>query len=298
MHIKARCGKSMKSDRVTRWTPARRVIGSVSWHEEDAMTAEPDGSRTEYELEPFEFIFLRRREQILRLVGVAGYALRSMKGAARLSEVLHHPPEEVDRVSEIESLALQEVNEDLPMLHSAASVLLWGALEAAFRDFLVRWFVMYPTARLVPELKNVRVRVTEYEELEREDRMRYLVNLLERELGAALRPGVGRFDCLLKPIGVRPKVADSVRRDLNELAAVRNVIVHCAGIADARLVELCPWLELNSGDAVVIGCKEFESYVAATSTYAAEIIVSAREICRQMPSDGRSAKKGTASISP
>lgn len=203
-----------------------------------------------------------------------------MEGSAHLSELLHHPPEAVDRVRDLESLALEQVKADLPLLHSAAAVLIWGALEAAFRDFLVRWLVRYPAARLVPELNNVRVRVTEYERLEGEDRMRYLVSILERELAASHRPGIGRFDRLLKPFGIRPEVSESARRGLNELAAVRNVIVHRAGIADSRLLELCPWLGLRIGEPVAVGGAAFENYIAVTSEYAAALIESAREVAR------------------
>ncbi len=271
----------------------RRPVSSVvGRHEKSTVIPEPVNNETEYEFEPFEIIFLRRREQILKLVGVAGHALRAMKGSARLSEVLHHPPEAVDRVRELESLALEQVKADLPLLHSASAVLIWGALEAAFRDFLVRWLVRYPAARLVPELNNVRVRVAEYERLQGEDRMRYLVNILERELAASLRPGVGRFDCLLKPFGIRPKVSESAGRGLNELAAVRNVIVHRAGIADSRLLELCPSLGLRIGETVTVGRAAFENYVAVTSGYAAALIESAREVSRVAGADNHVAQQG------
>ena len=239
------------------------------------MAAEPS-AHTEYEYEPFEEIFLHRREQILQLVRVTGAALQLMKGAARLTEVLRKPPESVKEIQELESLAAKEVAADLPLLHSAASVLIWGALEAAFRDFLVRWLVAHPSARLVPEFNNVRVRITEYESFDGEDKMRYLVGILERELAAALKPGAGRFECLLKPFGIHPQVTEEQRRNLSELAAVRNVIVHRAGVVDARLLQLCPWLQLKGGDHVVVGREAFLRYVDATSSYAASLIESAR----------------------
>ncbi len=182
----------------------------------------------EYEFEPFETIFLSRREEILRLVNVSSYALRSMEGSARLSSVLKYDAEQVERVREIETIALREVKLDFPLIHNAATVLLWGALEAAWRDFLVRWLARYPVALQVPDLKKIRVQVAEYESLEGEDRMRYLVGILEKELAASLRPGAGRFACLLKPFGITPKIKDAERRDLSEMAAIRNVIVHRA----------------------------------------------------------------------
>lgn len=226
---------------------------------------------------PFETVFLARREAILRLVGVSSYALRSMSGAAHLSEVLNYEAQHVEHIRKIEEIAASEVSLDFPLLHSAGTVLLWGALESAFRDFVVRWLTCYPLARQVPELKKVRVSVAEYEFRE-EDRMRYLAEILERDLAAALRPGVGRFDCILKPFGIHPKIDEAHRRNLLELAALRNVIVHRAGVADERLRELCPWLELEIGQTVSIRAGAFDRFVQASSYYVAAIIVSGREV--------------------
>jgi hypothetical protein len=236
-------------------------------------------AKTAYEYEPFETIFLARREEIMRLVNVASYALRAMEGAARLNEVLKKSSEQVNQVREIEKIALEEVDADFPLIHSAATVLLWGALEAAVRDFLVRWLVKYPDARKAPDLARIRVQVGDYEVLEGESRMRYLLNLLEREIGATLKPGAGRFDSLLKPFNIDPRLDDKLRRDLNEMAAVRNVIVHRAGIVDQRLLQLCPWLSYKLNDPIRVHRSDVIRYLESASNYAAALIESAQQIC-------------------
>lgn len=207
-----------------------------------------------------------------------------MNGTARAAKVLGYSTEAVEYQGKLENLAAKEIAAELPLLHAAASVLIWGALEAAFRDFLVRWLVAYPIARTVQELNNIRIKVAEYERLEGEDRMRYLVGLLERELAVALKPGVGRFDCMLKPFGINPRISDEQRRDLNELAAIRNAIVHRAGIADDRLIQLCPWLKFEIGEPVLIGRATFLRYVDATSAYAASLVESAEAVGRSFGS--------------
>jgi hypothetical protein len=251
-----------------------------------------EDTRTKYEFEPFELIFLRRREEVARLVAVAGYALRSVTGLARLTESLHEPAEAVDRAREIAALALQEVEADLPLLHSAAAVLIWGALEAAVIDFLVRWLVSHPACLTAQPFSNIRVRLGEYEHLEGEDRMRFLVRLLEREVGASLKPGVGRFGCLLKPLGIGPSISDDTRRDLTELAAVRNVVVHRSAVADARFTESCPWLGLAVGDLVRVGGSAFDRYLRATSEYAAAIIDAAEAIAESGQAGSTGAQPG------
>jgi hypothetical protein len=229
-------------------------------------------------LEPFSTIFVARLEEIRRLVSVSSLALRMMNGAASLLEVLEHEPGQVEELRGIEELALAEAQADFPLLHSAATVLLWGALEAAIRDSLVRWLGQFPEARQVPELNAVRVRVAEYESLDGEDRMRYILGALERELGASLKPGPGRFDCLLKPFGIDPRIEDIDRRSLSELAAVRNVLVHRAGRADRRFVELCPWMNLKEGAVIQISHDAFAKYVRAAAEYARATVISAHKL--------------------
>ena len=242
--------------------------------------SESNPTETEYEFEPFEFVFLSRRDEILKLVGLTDYALRSTHGLERLTSVLKKPNDAVEQAREIEASAQAEVDAGLPLLHGAAAVLIWGALEAAFRDFLVRWFVSHPSCLTAPEFRNVRVRVGEYEGLDGEDRMRFLVDVFERELSASLKPGAGRYTCMLKPLGIVPDISDKIRRDLNELAATRNVIVHRAGIADERFVDLCPWLGLKLGDTVAVDHSAFERFIGATSNYVIAIIESARSIAQ------------------
>ena len=106
--------------------------------------------------------------------------------------------------------------------------------------------------------------------------MRYLVGILERERSATLQPGIGRFDCLLKPFGISPKSSDDIRRNLNEMAAIRNVIVHRASMADKRLLELCPWLEKEEGQTINVDRASLDRYVGSASDYAANIIDAAR----------------------
>ena len=233
---------------------------------------------SEYEFEPFEHVFLRRREQIDNLIGLTSSALRHLNGVARLSEVLRRPAEHVELAREVEGAARSELESGMPLIHGSAAVLMWGALEASIRDFLVRWLTRYPSARQSPDLRSVKVRVVEYEGLSTEDRMRYLVGILERELGAPLKPGIARFECLLKPFDIHAGIDREDRRTLNELAAVRNVIVHRAGVADERLLELCPWLGLHVGQEVNVGRDTFVQYRRATSEFAVSVIQAARAV--------------------
>jgi hypothetical protein len=236
---------------------------------------------------PFEDIFLRRREEIERLVSVTSRALAEMHGMPELLDALGRDDEEVEAGRRIAEVATAEVDAHFPMLHGAATILLWGALEAAVRDFLVLWMHDFPEARETPELLRIKVTLGEYERLGGEDRMRYVLGLLERNTGALLQPGAGRFDALLKIFGLRPSLSDEQRRDLLEMNAVRNVLVHRAGIADDRLLKLCPWLKVAVGDRLTVRWEDLSRYIGAASHYAAGVVRRVKEKTTEYGHHGR-----------
>ncbi len=212
------------------------------------------------------------------MIKVYGFALNNLKGAALLSEVLKHDPADVDKVRAIETDALAEVDQGYPLLHNAIVVLMWGALETSIRDFLVRWLIHIPTARHITEIAQLRVRIGEYDLLTLEERMRFVVGALERELGSALKPGVGRFTSLLKLFGLTPSLEEDSRRRLYEMASARNLITHHAGIVDARFLELCPSFGAELGKPIRITWDTLSGFVQAAGEFAAEVVLVARRV--------------------
>ena len=67
-------------------------------------------------------------------------------------------------------------------------------------------------------------------------------------------------------------VEEHVKRTLFEMNQVRNVLVHKRGIADRRLVEACPWLNLSLGDSVKVDHKMFQRYDEAVQKYVLTIM--------------------------
>lgn len=236
----------------------------------------------EFEFEPFDTVFIARRTEVAQMLDVYGWAMWATQGAARLSEVLNHSPEAVAEVTRLERLAKAEVDQGLPLLHNAALVLMWGALETSIRDFLVRWLLRYPSCLQLPPVAQLRVRVGEYEALSSSDRMRFLIGLLERDLGSSLKPGVGRFTSLLKVFDLTPIVDDACRSNLFVMAAVRNVIAHQAGIADDRFVELCPAFGASVGQPVRIQRAQLIEFINAAGMFGAAIVEAARRSAKKL----------------
>lgn len=233
---------------------------------------------TTYVQEPIERILLDRQNEVDEVLNLACLGLSYVRDAPLLVKALKHPPEELQRSEEMAAIAARQVEQGFPLLFAQATIAAWGALETAIRDFLVRWLAAYPQSRTSERIGKLRVRFSDYEALEHEERMRFLLGELERDIGATLKPGIARFECLLAEIGLGGAIDDQERRKLLEMAAVRNVLVHRAGVADRRFVELCPWLNHSVGDQIVITGKEYHRFRSATLRYAASVLERAESL--------------------
>src|SRR3989442_190393 len=169
-------------------------------------------------------------------------------------------------------LADREVSEGFPVLHAQALVILGALLEWAIRELLIDWLTNDPSRLQNEPFERVRIRVGEYERLQPPDRMQYVIEALERELGAPLQAGVSRFEALLAAINLSGDVPDPLRKEIFEMSQVRNVVAHGAGLVDRRLGDGCPWLGLSPGDRLLLSHKQFEQYLHAVDSYATLVI--------------------------
>lgn len=104
------------------------------------------------------------------------------------------------------------------------------------------------------------------------ERMEYLIGQFERDVGAPLKAGIGRLECLLDAVGVTPAIEEGIRRTLNEMSAVRNVVVHCVGRIDKRFIKQCPWFGADEGESIVITRLTYQDYRRAVGAFAAAVI--------------------------
>jgi len=174
---------------------------------------------------------------------------------------------QLEDAKEAAKLAAKEVRGGFPLLHEQAVISLWGWTENAVAAFLAAWLENNPSAWNVPEVARLRVRIGEYEELDRQERCLYIVELLERELGGPSRHGVNRFENLLKPFKLDGRVPKIVGRGFLELHQIRNVLVHRNGAADRRMVEACPWLRVKIGAPIIVKHRQFVRYCLAAIKY-------------------------------
>ena len=131
--------------------------------------------------------------------------------------------------------------------------------------------------------QKTRIPLATYEQLNQEDKARLLVYELQRGLGSEQRLGLDCFESLLKIVGLAGKVEDSIPRDIYELQQLRHTIVHRASLADRKLVEACPWLNLTSGERIMISHEQYRRLITAVQKYVTVVIerATAAELARK-----------------
>ena len=120
-------------------------------------------------------------------------------------------------------------------------------------------------------LEEIRVPLADFQVLETDERMRLLIRELGRTPGAGRRQGVDQFEALLSHFALSGDVERQVKQDILEINHVRNVIVHRGSLADRRLTQCCPWMDLRIGDKVLVTPVGFRRYSQALESYVLEI---------------------------
>lgn len=234
------------------------------------------------EFEPFENILVKRVKELQEFTQMTRNAIHETTGMPRLVKVLARTNKkheaEIEPAEQLAAVAKTEIESGFATLHGINVVLLWGALESTIRDFLVVWLTKYPEARQITEIAKLKVRIGDYDILDFEDRMRYVLGLLERENGSALRPGIARFTQLLHFVGIVPKIDDKTKNTLLEMASVRNVIVHRAGIVDQRFLDLCPSSGWPLGGEIGVTSKQLNDYVSSIADFVESIVNAVEEV--------------------
>jgi hypothetical protein len=173
---------------------------------------------------------------------------------------------------EASALAQVEVDEGFPTLHRQVALSLWSSLEWLISDLLANWLANEPNALSIESVRKVKVSIADYENFSGMDKYYYLLSEIERDTKSELRQGVNRFESTLQVFGLAGNVPENIKRDLFEFGHVRNVLVHRNGVADARFVLACPWLNLSAGQPVTVDDARLKRYIHAVTEYVGLLI--------------------------
>lgn len=164
--------------------------------------------------------------------------------------------------------AWRELLNGCTSFHSQTLVVLWGALEVAIDDCVVGLFLNEPSVLLTESIAKIRIPLAQFENLEKEDRMRLLLEEIKRTPMVGPRQAIDRFEGILGILNLSGPVNPDTKKTVWEDYNLRNVIVHRASVADRRLVTNCPWLGIKVGDRVIVHHQQLLGYKTALIEYA------------------------------
>ncbi len=199
--------------------------------------------------------------------------LKVLEGVARKKAPLAERRRQNAQARRLAGLAHQEAERQFPLLYSQALIALWSALEVLVRDLVIAKIQVSPEVLRAEPFAKLKVRLGEYLSLDEDERGQLIVELLEQDLQARLKPGIGRFEPLLQAIGIGGGTAESIRRQLFELSQVRNVLVHRRGVADRKFVSQCGTLAVPVGKRVTVSPELYARCHAAAMAYVMTLIL-------------------------
>ncbi|HUN54032.1 MAG TPA: hypothetical protein VMU29_02635 [Smithella sp.] len=180
--------------------------------------------------------------------------------------------DKLKKAKEEAEFAKNEVEKGFPFLYGQGAVSIWGQLEAFIEDLLVD--CMEKDVELMNNqiIQKVKIVLAQYDSMSEKERKYYILDNLQRDLQSKFKQGVTQFEAILDVFKWSGNIGDKTRKDLFELGNIRNNLVHRRGIADKRLVESCPWLNMKIGDRIKVDALSFHRYTTAIMIYTAVII--------------------------
>ena len=147
-------------------------------------------------------------------------------------------------------------------------------------DFAATLFEAFPDALDSVDVGKVRVPLRDFLAAREEDRTLLLVTHLQRTDPGEGSAGVTRFENLFKRVRLdgTPKssmdgeVDSRVHTLFHEAHMVRNVLAHRGAVADRRLCDACPGLDLRPGDRVTVSYELLNGLRAASLIYAVTLL--------------------------
>jgi hypothetical protein len=164
--------------------------------------------------------------------------------------------------------AAREIEKDFPLMYGHALTGVWSGLESYIEDLAIAWMDDNPSVLGEPAIAKVRIPLATFQALDHQDRLRFIVTELQRDLRVDLKNGATKFEPLLKVLGLDGPVDRRVRAVLFDAQHLRNVLAHRGGVADKKFVEACPNLGFHVGEPIMIDGDSFGRLVNGIVMYA------------------------------
>jgi hypothetical protein len=167
------------------------------------------------------------------------------------------------------AFAAEEIKNEFNTVLSHHAVAIWAAVESTIEQLLINHIRKAPDSkeRILashPAIKGERLKTT----TERDARS--TIRIWESSLTE--RSTIERAILMLNAFGVALQLDSNTKRQLTEMAEMRNVILHRRGRADQRLLEKCSWLRVKVGQEVRINPERLGGYIDASHKFAIELM--------------------------
>lgn len=206
--------------------------------------------------------------------------IRSISRMVPLVEALYQPgktnnvasekddyEKRLEETKERASFAQEEIDKGFPILIAHTVVTLYSSLEILAYDLARVWMINVPEVLEKEHFSRIKISLTEYERLDKENRMDYLLSQYSKHINADMKLGVGKFEAILDSVSLSGSVDDGIRREILELSQVRNIVVHRGRYVDRRFKETCPWVPTDIGEKHICRLEDFNRYREASSNY-------------------------------
>lgn len=179
-------------------------------------------------------------------------------------------------------LSQTQAREGFSLVYEQATIGLVGALEVTISDFARLWLRDHPAARETEQVRQIVVPISEYENMSRDERAAYLrselqVRLQSSRSGVRAKPGIEPHQRLLGATGLQVPVEPAMTRDIMEMCACRNQLVHHGGKVDRAFIELCPWLQARLGRRIRLSSEQWDRFFNSTEDYVEAVFYAAAD---------------------
>jgi len=217
------------------------------------------------------------------MVTVSARGISMIQGRPKVMETLSILREDEDADSEVAAarlkaakkeaeLAATESKEGFPLLYSWALISYWARLESLIKTVVATWLKHEKSIWQSEDVLKLKVKVSEYESLSRQDKCFYVADLLERDSDATLKRGINRFEVLLKPLGLSGSVPNKIKDTIYEMGQVRNLIVHRSAKVDRTFKKACPRYKIAIGKELKVTRQMISAYSNAMHLYVTLLI--------------------------
>ena len=170
-------------------------------------------------------------------------------------------------LKELENFGHRQSEKGFPYMHGLAAIRLVTILEDYVGSLLTQRLLSIPPAEWGARTRSIRGPLLAFIGMTPDEQVEHIVTRIQDDVVGPERSGIGRFESALAEVGLSGSVEDEFKKAILELLEVRNVLVHRNGVADRRLVSMCPWLDCSRGDRVYVTSGMFRRWWVASQGY-------------------------------